>query len=125
MKEFFKKNYHQQAASLNDSDQNIEFIFGENINYYQIGIAYLHYELTEEKVVAVATSRAVENGDCIKLLNNAFAYRFKESGLRTTGGSDIEHNKKCRQISTIMGALTNKDGDLLTDFYKIENQKLK
>ena len=29
--------YHQQGAQFNDPDQNIEFIFGENNNFHQIG----------------------------------------------------------------------------------------
>ena len=29
--------YHQQGAQLNQPDQNIEFILGENNNYDQIG----------------------------------------------------------------------------------------
>ena len=33
----FLKVYHQQGAQLNQSDQNIDFIFGENKNYQQIG----------------------------------------------------------------------------------------
>ena len=49
----FSKLYHQQAANLNDSDQNIEFIFGENNYYHQVGNAYLQYEMTMEKEVAV------------------------------------------------------------------------
>ena len=49
LKRDFLKVYHQQAANFNDSDQNIEFIFGENINSYQIGKAYLQFEMTIEK----------------------------------------------------------------------------
>ena len=41
-KEIFRKFYHQQAAKLNESDRNIEFIFGKNNNYHEIGNAYLH-----------------------------------------------------------------------------------
>ena len=33
----FIEIYHQQGAQLNQSDQNIEFIFGENNNFHQIG----------------------------------------------------------------------------------------
>ena len=40
VKRNFLKIYHQQAANLNVSDQNIDFIFGENNNYHQIGNAY-------------------------------------------------------------------------------------
>ena len=35
----FLKIYHQQAANLNDSDQNIEITIGEKNNYHQIGNA--------------------------------------------------------------------------------------
>ena len=36
-----EKKYQRQGDQLNQSDQNIEFIFGENSNYHQIGKAYL------------------------------------------------------------------------------------
>ena len=110
---------HQQAANLNDSDQNIEFKFGENNNVHQLSNAYLQYELTIERNVAVAANRVLVNGDAISLINNAFAYCFKDARLRKTGRSDIEHNKFVGQISTFMRALTNKDVDLLSHFDKI------
>ena len=41
---YFLKKYHQQAASLNDSDLNIDFLFWrENNNYHQIDNANLQY----------------------------------------------------------------------------------
>ena len=52
-KRIFLKNYYQQAASLNDFDQNIEFIFGEKNIFHQIDNAYLQYDLTIEKGIAV------------------------------------------------------------------------
>ena len=66
-----------------------------------------------EKDVALAANRFPVNGDTFRLVNNAFAYCSKEARSRTMGGSAIEHKKNCGQISTIMRALTNKDGDLL------------
>ena len=39
IKRHFLGVYHQQGAQLNQSDQNIEFFFGENNIYHQIGIA--------------------------------------------------------------------------------------
>ena len=42
----FFKIYHQHGAQLNQSDQNIDFIFSENNNYQQIGIAYLEFDIT-------------------------------------------------------------------------------
>ena len=51
IKRDFLKVYHQQGAQLNQSDQNIEFIFGENSNYHQIGNAYLEFDITVRKVI--------------------------------------------------------------------------
>ena len=50
-KEIFSKISHQRASNLNDSDQNIDFILGENNIYHQIGNAYLQYELTKKKML--------------------------------------------------------------------------
>ena len=85
------KTYHEQAANLNDSYQNSEFIFGENYNYHQVGNAYLQYEMTIDEDVAVAASGVPVDGDVNRLVINASAYCFKEARLPTTGGSDIEH----------------------------------
>ena len=79
MRRDFLKSYHQQAANLNDSDQNTDYIFGESNNYHQIGNAYLHYEITIEKDVAAAANRVLVKGDTITLVNNPFAYCFKEA----------------------------------------------
>ena len=63
------KFYNQQAANLNGSDQNIEFTFGENINYHQTGNAYLQYEITVEKVVAIAADKVLVDGEVSSLVN--------------------------------------------------------
>ena len=117
------KNYHQQAANSNASDQKIDFIFGENNIHHQIGNAYLHCELAKQKDVAIAANRVLVNGDAIRLVNNAFGYIFKEAILSTTGGSKIEHNKYVGQVSTIMRALTFKDGDLISHFDEIDESE--
>ena len=49
IKRDFTKIYHRQGDQLNQSDQNIEFIFGENNNYHQIGNAYLEFIITVRK----------------------------------------------------------------------------
>ena len=115
--------YLQQAANLNDCDQNIDSIFGEKNNYYQIGNAYLHYELGIEKDVAVAANRILVTGDAIRPVNNAFGYCFREANLSLTGGSDIKHNNYVGQVSTIMRALTSKDGGLISGFDKIDESE--
>ena len=43
LEKILQKIYHRQGDQLNQSDQNIEFIFGENNNYHQIGNAYLEF----------------------------------------------------------------------------------
>ena len=42
MRRDFSKVYHQQGANLNDPNQIVEFIFGENNHYHQIGNSYLN-----------------------------------------------------------------------------------
>ena len=74
--------------------------------------------MTIGRDVALASNRVQVNGDNIGLVNNDFAYCFKEACLSATGGSDIEHNMFCGKISTFMRALTSKDGDLLSQFDK-------
>ena len=98
IKRDFTKICHQQGAQLNQSDQNIEFIFGENNNYHQIGNGYLELNIIVRK--NDTTNFHIE--DPTRLVNNGYAFCFKEARLSTNIGSDIEHNKFCGQIPTIM-----------------------
>ena len=120
IKRDFKKIYHRQGDQLNQWDQNIEFIFGENNNYHQIGIGYLEFNITVRK----NDDTNFHYDDPVRLVNNGFAYCFKEARLGTTIGSDIEINKFCGQVSTIMRAISNKDGDLLSQFDKINENDI-
>ena len=114
VKKDFMKVYHQQGAKLNDPDQNIKFIFGENNNYHQVGNAYLEYDITVQNPPAV-----FDNSSRVRLTNNGLAYVFQEAVLATTSGSNLEHNKLVGQTSTIMRVLSSKDGDLLSQFDNI------
>ena len=98
VKREFLKVYHQQGAQLNQSDHNIEIIFGENNNYHQIGNAYLKFDKTVRK----SDSTNFHYDHPIRLVNNAFAFCFKEARLSTTLGSDNKTNNFCGQVSTIM-----------------------
>ena len=49
IKRDFTKVYHQQGAVLNTPNQNIDFIFGQNNNYHDIGSAYLEFDKTLRK----------------------------------------------------------------------------
>ena len=120
IKRDFTKIYRQQGAQLNQSDQNIEFIFGENNNYHQIGNGYLEFNITVRK--NDTTNFHIEDPIC--LVNNGYAFCFKEARLSTTLGSDIEHNKFCGQISTIMKVISNKDDDLLSQFGNINENDI-
>ena len=116
----FTKIYHRQGDQLNQSDQNIEFIFGENNNYHQIGNAYLEFNITVRK----NDTTNFHNDDPIRLVNNGFAHCFKEARLTTSIGGDIEISKFCGQVSTIMRAISNKDGDLLSQFDNINENDI-
>ena len=103
IKRDYSKIYDQQGALLNDPDQNVEFIFGENNNCHQVGNSYLQYDITVRK----GDNTNFVNGDEIRLGNNAFAYCFKNVTISTTSGSEIEINKYHGIISTIMRVLTS------------------
>ena len=75
IKRDFLKIYHQQGAQLNQSDQNIEFIFGENNNYHQVGNSYLEIDITVRREDDANFTINIR----IRLTNNAFAYCFKEA----------------------------------------------
>ena len=77
-----------------------------------IGNAYLEFNITVRK----SDTTNFHNDDPVRLANNGFAYCFKEARLTTSVGGDIEINKFCGQVSTIMRAISNKDGDLLSQF---------
>ena len=120
IKRDFTKICHRQGDQLNQSDQNIEFIFGENNNYYQIGNAYLELNITVRK----NDDTNFHHQDPVRLVNNGVAFCFKEARLSTTIGTDIEINNICGQISTIMKVISNEDGDLLSQFDNINESDI-
>ena len=120
IKRDFTKIYHRQGDQLNQSDQNIEFIFGENNNCNQICNAYLEFNITVRK----NDTTNFHNVEPIRLVNKAFAFCFKEARLSTSLGSDIEINNFCGLVSTIMRSISNKDGDLLSQFGNINENDI-
>ena len=119
IKKDFLKVYHQQAAQLNDPDQNIEFIFGENNNYHQVGNAYLEFDITVSN--PTPNPPVFDDNSPIRITNNGFLYVFKEARL-STSTNDLEHNKYVGQISTIMRVVSSRDGDLLSQFDNIDEK---
>ena len=93
---------------MNQSDQNIQFVFGENNNYHQIGNAYSEFNITVRK----NDDTIFHYDDPIRLVNYGYAFCFKEARLKTTLGSDIEINNICGQVSTIKRVISKKDSDL-------------
>ena len=89
IKRDFTKIYHRQGDQLNQSDQTIELIFGENNNFYQISNAYLEFNITVSK----NDGTIFHYDDRIRLVKNGFAFCFKEARLSTTIGGDIKINK--------------------------------
>ena len=63
-----------------------------------------------------------DDNSAIRLVNNVFAFCFKEARSSTTSGGDLEHNKFVGHLSTIMRAKTSKDGDLLSQCDNINEQ---
>ena len=70
IKRDFRKIHHRQGDQLNQSYQNIEFIFCENNNYHQIGKAYLEFKITVRK----NDTTNFHYDDPIRLVKNAFAF---------------------------------------------------
>ena len=120
IKRDFLKVYHQQRAQLNQPDQNIEVIFGENNNYHQIGNSNLEFDITVRK----NDTTNFHNDDPIRLFNNPFAYCFKEARLSTSIGSVIEHINFRGEVSTTMKVIANTDGGLLSQFGKINENDI-
>ena len=110
--------YRQQGANLKDSNQNVEFISGENNNYHQIGNAYLEFDIVIRKIVEIPNNPNFIDTDQIRLINKAFAYCFTQATSSTTGSMDPEDVKYVGQVSTIMRLLTSKDADLSSYFDK-------
>ena len=93
----------------------MEYIFGENNNYHQLGNGYLEFDITVRK----SDSTNFHYDDPTRLVNNEFAFCFKEARLSTTLGSDKEQKKFCGQVSTVMRVIPNKDSYLLSQYDKI------
>ena len=66
---------------LNEEFQNLEVVFSENKNYYQIGSSYLYTHIN----VRSNDNVFFDDYSPIKLTNNGSAFYFKEESIHTTG----------------------------------------
>ena len=117
--------YHHQGAHLNDSNQDKDFFFCEINNYRQIGNGYLEFDITLRKNSSEFNKLDGDGNadEHIRFLNNAFAYALSTATLSTTAGEKLDQNKYVGRVSTSMRLLTNKHGDLLTYFDKIDESR--
>ena len=115
IKRAYLKIYHQKGAQKTQEGRNIGFTFGENHNYLQIGNGYLNYAITVRK----SDCTNFHSDDPMRSVNDAFPFCFGEAQLSTSIDSEIEHNKFCGQVSTIMRVISNKDGALFSQLDNI------
>ena len=80
LKRDFAKIYHRQILQLNEADENVEFIFGENDNY-QTGNSYLHFDIQLKKDGGIFED---DKTHVIRLVKNAFAHIFEDTYIHTT-----------------------------------------
>ena len=87
------KKYHQQGAQLNESNHGIDFFYGENSKYHQIGKAYLEFDITlRENGMDFNILRGDDKVDePIRLVNKA--YEFRIATISTTGVEITEEKK--------------------------------
>ena len=105
---------------MNQSDQNVEFVFGENNIYHQIGNGFLKFDITVRK----KDGTNFHYDDSVRLVKTGFAFCFKEARLSTTMDSYMENNKLCGQVSTFLRVISNKDGVLLSQFDNINESDI-
>ena len=105
---------------MNNPDQNIDFFWGENNNYHQVGNSYLQYNIT----VRNGDDCNFDDANVTRLVNNAFAYTFKHASISTTSGGEIKINKYVGPTSAMMRVLTSKDGDIISYFDKIDESQI-
>ena len=120
VKRDFTKIYHPQGDQLNKSDQYNELVFSEINNYHQIGNSYLEFNITVRK----NDDTNFHYDEPVRLVNNNFDFFKKRSTLGTTIGGEFEFNKFCGQVSTIVRVISNKDGDLLSQFDNIDENDI-
>ena len=76
IKRDYLKTNHQQGVLLNDLDQNVELIFGENNNYPQVGTSHLGFGVTVRKADGKNFNFTNDHAtiELIRLVNNAFSH---------------------------------------------------
>ena len=123
IKRDFIKIYHQSGANVDAEISQINFSFGENHNFIQVGDGYLEFDIRIRRDDGNAFTFEAPGNDIIRLFNNAFAYTIHDARISTSAGVEIEQNKYVGPISTIMRLVTENDGDLSTYFDIIDDSE--
>ena len=116
----FTKIDHRQGDKVNQSNQNIKFIFGEINIYRPIGNSCLQFNITVRK----NDGTDFHYDDPIRLVNNAIAFCFKEARLCTTIGADIVHIKVGEPVSNIMSVISIKEAELSSQFDNVNEKDI-
>ena len=124
IKRDFIKIYHQSGANVDAENSQIKFFFGENHNCFQVDDGYLEFDIIVGRFDGNPLTVTAPGNDIIRLVNNAIAYTIHEARISSSSGSEIEENKYCGPISTIMRLVTEKGGDLSTSFDKIDESEI-
>ena len=123
IKRDFIKIYHQSGANVDAENSQINFYFGENHSFIQVGNGYLEFDIRIRRDDGNPFTIVAPGNDIIRLVNNAFAYTIHDARISTSAGVEIEQNKYVGPISTIMRLVTQKDGDLSTYFDIIDESE--
>ena len=118
IKRDFIKIQHQSRSKVHNGISIIKIYFGENHKFIRFGHRYLEFDMKFKKTDITT----FVNFDVIRLVNNAFSYIIGDARISNSSGFEIEQNKFCGPISTIMRLVTQKDGDLSTYFDIIDQR---
>ena len=118
------KVYHQHGAQINDQNQGINLVFGENNDYHQISTGYFKNDITLRKnscdINNIADGTA---GDPIRKTIIAFAYAFSIPTLSTTRGEEKEQNNHVGKVAAIRRLSTTKGLVLISHFDRIDKSQ--
>ena len=84
---FIKKNQH--GAQVDDECQNNKFLFGEDLNYLQVGNGYLEFQIKVRKLTNTSFIAAADNtNEVIRLVNSALAFTIHDVRFSTSAGTE-------------------------------------